>query len=133
MNEEVQKILLNEMPVVEFIAYYLASILGAFVWLFIKTIKAIYHDPDTPGTFKRKYMWRGIFKFIISLMILPWVIIYFTDYGPFILELMFKLPQENTHNHIGIELNGGSAFVLGLSIDAFIRKITDNQFKKITR
>jgi len=132
MDPEVQRILLNEMPVVEFIAYYLAALLGAFVWLLIKTFRAIYGDPDTPGHFDWRFMWRGIFKLVISVIILPWAIIYFSDYGPFILELMFKFPSDNqSHQHLAIELNGGSAFLTGLGIDAFIRKVTNKPLKNI--
>ena len=132
MNEEVRTILLNDMPVNTFVAYYIASLIGAFVWFVIKTFRGIWNDPDTPSRFSPKYFWRGLIKFGISILVLPWAVIYFPDYGPFILDGLFKFPGvEDGEYDLVIEMNAGSAALIGFFVDGGIRRLTHHRFKKI--
>ena len=131
MEDEVRTILLNGMPVVEFIAYYLAGLFGAFVWFLIKTLRAISKDPETAGRFQWRYFWRGFVKFILTLIILPWVVIYFEDYGPFIMQGLFGFPQLAEGQDLLMEINAGSAALIGFFLDMGIRKLTHHRFKKL--
>lgn len=133
MEDDVRTILLNNMPVAQFVAYYLASLFGAFVWFLIKLLKGISTDRDTPQQFQWKYFWRGFLKFIISVLVLPWVVIYFPDYGPFFLKTLFQFPDVTTDelNNVVMEMNAGSAAIIGFFIDMGIRKLTHHKFKKL--
>lgn len=127
MEDQVREILLNGMSIPKFMAFYLASLLGAFIWLLIKTMEGIAKDPKTPKKFSLKHATKGLIKFVITLLVLPWAILYFPDYGPTILDTLFILPDGKTL----IELNAGSAFVMGMSIDAFLRKIIASRLTKL--
>lgn len=133
MQEDVTRYLLNNMPVAQFFAYYLASLLGALVWFLIKTVNGIAKDKDTPSSFSWKYFSRGAAKFLISVLILPWAVIYFPDYGPFFLKLLFEFPAASAEdlNNVIMQMNAGSAFLMGFFVDFGIRRITHKTFKKI--
>jgi len=134
MEDEVVRIWLNDMTLTEFKAYYIAAVLGAFLWFGVKTFKGIYGDPDTPNHWSWKYFWRGLAKFGISVIALAWAVIYFPDYGPFIMEGLFQFPQldaSEDHNHLIVEMDAGGAFLIGFFVDIGIRKITDKSLKKV--
>ena len=133
MDEEVTKILLNGMPLAEFKAYYLASLMGALLWFIIKTWRGVYADPSTPSTFSWRYFWRGLIKYGISVIALAWAVVYFSDYGPFLLKIFFQFPEVNPEalDNVVMNMNAGSAFLLGFFVDFGIRKITHKIFKKM--
>lgn len=130
MNEEITKVLLNGMPLAVFIAYTLASYFGAIAWFLIKTVYAINRDPKTPPKFNKKYSYRGLFKLGITFFVLPWAVVYFEDYAPIILDLLFKLGESDS-NELLVELTAGSSFILGFMMDVLIRRVTKDKFKNM--
>lgn len=135
MGDDVTRILMNDMPVAEFFAFYLAGLFGALVWFLIKTLRSISKDNNTPNKFEWRYVWKGAFKLLITIIILPWVVIYFPDYGPFIMEGLFNFPQmeEGGGRDLIMEMNAGSAAIMGFFLDAGIRKLTKGTFNKLLK
>ncbi len=131
MDEEVKILLLNNMPVKEFLVFYGMALLGALVFLFTKIIMAIEKDSSTPREFSWKHTLRGFLKFIIAMIVLPWAVIWFEDYAPIFMKVLFTFP-ENGDSHLNIGLNAGSAFLMGMSIDALVHTLLKNKFKKFT-
>lgn len=122
LDDQVAEFLLNGMPLHEFIGWLILAIGGAMVYLIIRIIVAL-------GIQKEKYqknkMNIGLLKLLASIMIIPWVILWFEDVAPVILEFMFDTGEQ----HVPLALNGLSAPVIGFSVDRFIHKL----YQKITK
>ena len=132
MEDGVKQILLNGLTVPEFLVLYGAAIAGAFVLLLIKMIKAIGKDARTPNKFSWRYTLKGFLKFLIAMIILPWLIIWFEDYAPVFMETLFFLPDYGAESsHLSIELNWGSAFLVGMGIDGIIHKILKKKLSNL--
>lgn len=104
----------------EFLAYLLVSYLGVIAWVLVKSIRAMRRDPDTPDSFSARLFFVGILRTILSLLILPWAVVYFSDLVPFILKFLLTLPEGM---EVPAEINGFSAFILGFVVDYLIDKL----------
>lgn len=135
MNDEITRYLLNDMPVAQFLAFYLSSLLGALIWFLAKTVYAIGYNAKTPAKFSPRHFWHGAAKFLLTVLILPWAVIYFPDYGPFLLTLLFEFPNasQDQLDSIVMNMNAGSALIIGFLIDMIVRKATTNTFKRLKR
>jgi len=122
MNESVT-ILLNGMPLAEFWVWYAVALAGAFVYLMSKVYHAINRDPDTPNTFSWRHLSRGLIKFIVAMILIPWGVIYYSDIFPILVDMvtMDSLLPEGVQ--LNAEINGFSAFLVGLGIDYGVHKV----------
>lgn len=122
LDDQVAEFLLNGMPLHEFIGWMILAVGGAMVYLIIRIIIAL-------GINKEKYeknkMKVGLLKLLASIMIIPWVILWFEDVAPVILEFMF----DTSDQHVPIALNGLSAPFIGFSVDRFIHSL----YKRVTK
>jgi len=126
MNET----LLNGMPVDQFFMYLGVALLGVLFYFASRVYIAINKDSQTPNKFQWRYFWRGVIKLVGSLIVLPILIIYFSDAVPFILKWLITIPEEM---EIPIQINGWSAFLLGVVADFLVQKaftILGNMRKK---
>ena len=114
MNEEMQAILLNGMPLGEFVAYYLVGVVGIAFFFLSNLLTAIESDPNTPGTFRWVYFIRGLIRVVLALMALGLGIIYFSELMQFIMEV----PEG-----ADVEINGFSALLLGIGVDGLSKKL----------
>jgi uncharacterized membrane protein len=123
LDDQVYEFLLNGMPVHEFVGWLVLAIGGAVVYLIIRIIIAL-------GVQKEKYdknkMKVGLLKLLASIVIIPWVILWFEDVAPVILEFMFDTGTD----HVEIALNGLSAPFIGFSVDRFIHVLYKKASKK---
>ena len=126
LDDQVAEFLLNGMPIHEFIGWLILAVGGAVVFLIIKMIIGL-------GIKKEKYekskMKVGLLKLIASIMIIPWVILWFEDVAPVLLEFMFDM-GEPEGGHVEIGLNGLSAPFIGFSVDRFIHNLHKRLTKK---
>jgi hypothetical protein len=113
MNE-VTEILLNGMPINEFISFYLIGAVGALMFFLGNLYKGITQNVDTPMTFSWRYFVRGLIRVVLALTSLAFGIIYFSDLSKY----LFNLQEGQT-----AELNGFSALLLGIGIDGLWKKL----------
>lgn len=118
--------LLNGMPLVIFAKWLILAMAGALTYLLIRITYVL--GPFGP---KVKFSWPlfmvGFLKLIVTLIVAPWIILYFEDAAPVIMEIVFGLPGQTEGEHLQIELNGVSSFGLGFLMDFIIHKA----YKKI--
>jgi hypothetical protein len=106
MDEEVAGLLLNGMPLKQFIVFYLVAVGGALIFFLHNLYTSIKVDSSTPMTFQWKYFIKGLIRVIMSLVSLAFGIIFFTD----ISLIIFATDQP-------VELNALSAFLMGVGVD----------------
>ena len=112
--ENLKDILLNGMETDTFILYYVIALVGVFLFFMGRVYGAINLDPKTSFTWNWRHFWAGTIKVMATMLLLPLVIIYFSDFGPW----MFDLSEGST-----IDLNAKSAFLTGIGIDGMIIRI----------
>jgi len=128
--------LLNGMPLTIFWKWFIIAMAGAFVYLITRII--IILGPEKVTKVKTpQWSWRrflsGFLKLLVTLIVAPWVILYFDVVAPTIFEFIFDMGSTNAtgsaHQHITMELNGLSAFGLGFSIDFMTHKAIKKYYK----
>lgn len=114
MNEDMQSILLNGMPIGVFLAYYLVGVFGIAFLFLSNLLKAIESDPSTPRTFKWIYFIKGLVRLVLALMALAFGIVYFSELMGYIAEV-----PEGAE----VEITGFSALLVGISVDQLSKKL----------
>jgi TRAP-type C4-dicarboxylate transport system permease large subunit len=113
MNE-VTEILLNEMPLGQFIGFYLIGTVGALMFFLGNLYKGITQDISTPMKFSWKHFVKGFIRVVLALVTLAFGIIYFSDLS----QHLFSLSEGQV-----AELNGFSALLLGIGVDGLWKKL----------
>lgn len=108
--KEVFEIWLDGMSVGRFLAMYLAACAGMIIFFLDDVSKGIRKNPETPQGFSWKHFIKGMIRLIINLITLFFVIVNYKD----IMETIFQAQAT---------LNGASALVAGISIDAIVKRL----------
>lgn len=114
MNEEMQAVILNGMPLGQFVAYYLVGVFGIAFFFLSNLLKAIETDPTTPRTFQWIYFVKGLIRVVLALMALAFGIVYFSELMGYIVDV----PQGAE-----VEITGFSALLVGISVDQLSKKL----------
>ena len=93
MEEDIAKVLLNGMPPTEFFGYFIWAFIGAMLLFWISVRKAINSDPGTPNKWNWRYIWKGLSKIPLTMVIMAVSIIF---WNPQISNLLFEEPTELT-------------------------------------
>ena len=99
-------ILLNGMPLHEFVIFYLVAIGGMLMFFLHNLYTSIKTDINTPITFHWRYFWKGLIRVILSVLSLPAGIVFFGE-----ISLMVFATETPA------ELNALSALLLGIGVD----------------
>jgi hypothetical protein len=137
MENEVVVELLNGMPVSIFLKWFILAMAGAFTFLLIRIFIALGPEKLTKSK-QEKWSWRhffrGVLLLLITLVVVPWIILYFDIVAPKIFEFIFVMGSTNTagaeHQGITMELNGLSAWLLGFCMDIIVRRAVKKYFKR---
>lgn len=121
MDEEVAGLLLNGMPLKQFIVFYLIAVGGALIFFLHNLYTSIKEDSSTPMTFKWRYFVKGLIRVVMSLVSLAFGIIFFGE----ISLIIFATDQP-------VELNALSAFLMGVGVDRLWKGLlgVSNQTRK---
>lgn len=111
--------LLNDMPLNKFIVLMVWASAGALLFLIFRIINAIKTDASTPYKFSWRHMSKGLLKLLAALILIPWILIFSDETIPLLLKFVFSWPE---NFKIPADINGYSAFLIGLLIDAAIHK-----------
>lgn len=132
MDNEVYQLLLNGMPIKEFLVYYIFGIAGALSFFLYSVWNAINEDSNTPSKFSWKFLLKGTIRVVLSLITLAFVVIYFKQISPFMFDV--------TNTDVDVKINGFSAFLAGVSIDTIWKALlgvgkkgTTTIVKKVTK
>lgn len=109
MNEEVYQIMLNGMPVNQFLGFLGWALLGAVMFLMYGVYKGIQKDEDG---FSWKKLARGAVRFFMSLLSLAVAIVFWDQISMFV----FAVEEP-------VELTGWSAFLIGTMVDGLVEKL----------
>ena len=93
MNEDIAGLLLNGMPFTKFIGYFIWAFIGAMLLFWISVRKAINNDPGTPNKWNWRYIWKGMSKIPLTMVVMAVSIIF---WNPQISNLLFEEPTELT-------------------------------------
>jgi hypothetical protein len=114
MESNVTEILLNGMPLGQFIGYYIIGMAGALMFFLGNLYKGITQDTSTPMKFSWRYFVKGLIRVVLSLTTLAFGILYFSELSPFLFQL--------TEGQF-VEINGFSALLLGIGVDSLWKKL----------
>jgi TRAP-type C4-dicarboxylate transport system permease large subunit len=117
MEEDVVKILLNGIPISQFIAFYIAGLVGAIISFGINVGQAVKNDQSTPNKFQWNRLKIKAMRWVTSLLLLAVGIIFNKEI------LGAGLNSETT-----IELTLWSAFLVGMGTDQLGKRLAG--FKK---
>lgn len=107
---EVTRILLNGMPLAQFIAMFILAVLGVVVFFAKEVRNAIKYDKRTPDKFNFRQMFKmSALRILTGLIIIPIAIIYFGELS----KMVFQIAEP-------LEMNGFVAFSLGMGIDRLV-------------
>ena len=113
MKEEVAKLLLNGIPMSQFIAFYIAGLVGAIISYGINVGMAVKMDKTTSAKFKRSEFKVKFWRVIVAALSLAAGIIFNKEILGFLLD-----------SEAVIELNLWSAFGVGMTSDRLGKKLT---------
>lgn len=113
MDEEVYRILLNGVPLPQFIAFVVAGTVGIIFSYGINIGMAVRNDPNTPKKFQRKSFQFKFWRVLIAFMTVVITVIFNQE----ILGLVLN-------SEAPIELNLWSAFLAGMGWDRAGKSIT---------
>ena len=113
MEEDVVTILLNGIPLNQFIAFYIAGLVGAFISLGINIGQAVKNDKTTPKKFTLKKLKVKTIRWVTTLLLLAVGII-------FNKEILGAALESATT----IELTLWSSLLVGMSTDQLGKKLS---------
>lgn len=108
--KEIMEIWLDGMSAGRFWAMYLTALSGILIFFLDDVRKGILQNPETPKHFSWQYFIKGLFRFIINVVTLFFVLINYKDISEMILQTETVL-------------NGASAFIAGISIDSIVKRL----------
>ncbi len=111
MSEEIIKILLDDMPIARFIAFYIIALVGMFIFFAIQVNKAVKTNPNTPSKFswKRLFSVTTVIRLVASILALAFAVVYYEE----LLVMIFNVEIAGPINAVG-------ALILGVSIDKIV-------------
>ena len=112
MEEEIGKLLLNGVPLPQFIAFYIAGSVGAVFSFAINVGSDIKKDKATPGKFSKAHFKVKIWRFVSAIITLALIIVFNKEI------LGFLLASEGA-----VELTLWSSFVSGMGADRIGKRI----------
>jgi hypothetical protein len=108
--KEIMEIWLDGMSADRFWAMYLTALSGILIFFLDDVRKGIVKVPGTPKHFSWRYFVKGLFRLVINIITLFFVLINYKDISEMIL-------------HAETTLNGASALVAGVSIDSVVKRL----------
>ena len=128
MDEEVIKLFLNDMPLKQFVVFYIVAIVGALM-LFLKDLnRSLLHDTSTPYQFEWRYFWKGLIRVVMAMVSLFFGVAYFKELSPYLFDIVVpeamvnQLGESGIHDHdFQIQINVLSAFGLGVGVDKLMK------------
>lgn len=115
MKQEIIKELLNGMSITHFLAMYIIAISGVLVFFLIEIIKGLKYNLLTPKKFDLKVLLitSGI-RMLLGAILIAVAIVYFNEIFNFFLGHQLDVLDAR------IDVTGGIAFIIGISIDKLI-------------
>lgn len=117
MEEDVVKILLNGVPLNQFIAFYIAGGVGAILSFAINVGEAVKKDKATPSKFQLSKLKLKALRILGAVISLAAGIVFWPQISGFLLS-----------SETPIELTLWSAFIVGMGADQLGKKLSS--FKK---
>ncbi len=112
MEEDVTRLLLGDMPRLNFIVYFAVAAVGALSSFIFSVIKAIKTNAKTAQKFEWKYLWPGLWRFLFSMIPLALSIAEWDKTSRFLFE-----------SDVPVELTPYSAFLMGTLIDRLMEML----------
>lgn len=117
MEDEIYRLLLNGVPLPQFVAFVIAGIVGIVFSYGVNVGMAVKNDPKTPGKFQRKSFHFKFWRVLIAVLSVVITVIFNQEILGFVLN-----------SDAPIQLNLWSAFLSGMGWDRVSKSIT--QIKK---
>lgn len=111
-GEIIYKLVLNGVPLREFLILYGWGLLGSFSFFLFSLYKSLQFDKRTPKAFHWKYFWMGAIRVFLTLVFMALGIVFWDKVS----HLIFNVEG-------AVELNGWSAFLSGTLIDRLMEGV----------
>ena len=131
MNDDVARVVLNGMPLTDFIAFYGIAVFVSLIMFIMKIHRGIKVDAKTPNKFSWRHFFKGFTKLLVTLMAIAPAIIFFKDLSPFVLNLgLLGDVPEGVDIEIVADVNAFTAFLIGFGIDRVLNTVSEKYLKK---